>query len=140
MRLGSLSTKSKRISYFSINSQFSSVLYSLVQGKVKSSMNFCIGFLSVVSLWAYLFPLLCIPSSEHIPEQISYERSRWVSAKTQKYWRPKSRCFLSYLRKFNGKNGDVFSHSFSMQKQPPELFCKNRVLKNFTVFAGKHLC
>ena len=26
------------------------------------------------------------------------------------------------------------------QKQPPEVFCKKRVLKNFTKFTGKHLC
>ena len=26
------------------------------------------------------------------------------------------------------------------QKQPPEVFCKKGVLKNFTKFTGKHLC
>ena len=27
-----------------------------------------------------------------------------------------------------------------MQKQPPEVFCKNGVLRNFAKFSGKHLC
>ena len=27
-----------------------------------------------------------------------------------------------------------------VQKQPPEVFCKNAVLRNFTIFTGKHLC
>ena len=26
------------------------------------------------------------------------------------------------------------------QKQPPEVFCKKSVLRNFTEFTGKHLC
>ena len=26
------------------------------------------------------------------------------------------------------------------QKQPPEVFCKKRVLRNFAKFTGKHLC
>ena len=27
-----------------------------------------------------------------------------------------------------------------LQKQPPEVFCKKGVLRNFTKFTGKHLC
>ena len=27
-----------------------------------------------------------------------------------------------------------------MKKQPPEVFCKKSVLRNFTKFIGKHLC
>ena len=27
-----------------------------------------------------------------------------------------------------------------IKKQPPEVFCKKGVLKNFTKFTGKHLC
>ena len=27
-----------------------------------------------------------------------------------------------------------------IQKQPPEVFCKNTILKNIAIFAGKHLC
>ena len=26
------------------------------------------------------------------------------------------------------------------QKQPPEMFCKKGILRNFAKFAGKHLC
>ena len=26
------------------------------------------------------------------------------------------------------------------QKQPPEMFCKKRVLRNFAKFTGKHMC
>ena len=28
----------------------------------------------------------------------------------------------------------------NLQKQPPEVFCKNDVLRNFAKFTGKHLC
>ena len=27
-----------------------------------------------------------------------------------------------------------------VQKQPPEVFCKKAVLRNFTIFTGKNLC
>ena len=27
-----------------------------------------------------------------------------------------------------------------LQKQPPEVFCKKSVLRNFAKFTGKHLC
>ena len=33
-----------------------------------------------------------------------------------------------------------FHLSDLLQKQPPELFCKKGVLRNFAKFAGKHLC
>ena len=29
---------------------------------------------------------------------------------------------------------------YKMQKQPPEMFCKKVVLKNFAKFTGKNLC
>ena len=29
---------------------------------------------------------------------------------------------------------------FCFQKQPPEVFCKKSVLRNFAKFTGKHLC
>ena len=29
---------------------------------------------------------------------------------------------------------------FSLQKQPPKVFCKKGVLRNFEKFPGKHLC
>ena len=29
---------------------------------------------------------------------------------------------------------------FPSQKQPPEVFCKKGVIKNFATFTGKHLC
>ena len=32
----------------------------------------------------------------------------------------------------------IFSEN-THQKQPPEMFYKNAVLKNFTIFTGKHL-
>ena len=32
------------------------------------------------------------------------------------------------------------SSAVHLQKQPPELFCKKSVLKNFANFVGKHLC
>ena len=34
----------------------------------------------------------------------------------------------------------IFSHSLKKQKQPPEMFYKKGVLKNFAKFTGKHLC
>ena len=30
--------------------------------------------------------------------------------------------------------------NYHFQKQPPEVFCKKGVLRNFTIFTGKHLC
>ena len=33
-----------------------------------------------------------------------------------------------------------FGSMFPFQKQPPELFCKKGVLKNFAKFNGKNLC
>ena len=33
----------------------------------------------------------------------------------------------------------LFNSFWKMQKQPPEKFCKNAVLKNFAIFTGKHL-
>ena len=32
------------------------------------------------------------------------------------------------------------TNSLKQQKQPPEVFCKKGVLKNFTIFTRKHLC
>ena len=29
---------------------------------------------------------------------------------------------------------------YKLQKQPPEVFCKKGVLRNFAKFTGKHLC
>ena len=34
----------------------------------------------------------------------------------------------------------IFIFSLDYQKQPPEVFCKKDVLRNFTKFTGKHLC
>ena len=35
----------------------------------------------------------------------------------------------------------IFIHTtFKKQKQPPEVFCKKDVLRNFAKFKGKHLC
>ena len=31
-------------------------------------------------------------------------------------------------------------HPHSGQKQPPEVFCKKGVLRNFAKFTGRHLC
>ena len=33
-----------------------------------------------------------------------------------------------------------FRNFLQEQKQPPEVFCKNDVLKNFTTFTEKRLC
>ena len=33
----------------------------------------------------------------------------------------------------------LLSYDF-LQKQPPEVFCKKDVLRNFAKFTGKHLC
>ena len=33
-----------------------------------------------------------------------------------------------------------FSHWLSLQKQPPEVFCKKSVIRNFAKFTRKHLC
>ena len=30
--------------------------------------------------------------------------------------------------------------NYSIQKEPPEVFCKKAILKNFAKFTGKHLC
>ena len=35
---------------------------------------------------------------------------------------------------------ELFSLTWSLQKQPPELLCKKGVLRNFAKFTGKHLC
>ena len=60
------------------------------------------------------------------------------------------------LKILTGKNFDIFLAAetkidlrflnyqfqiggFSMQKQPPEMFCKKGVLRNFTKFTGNHL-
>ena len=34
----------------------------------------------------------------------------------------------------------VWRDTYYHQKQPPEVLCKKRFLKNFTTFTGKHLC
>ena len=34
----------------------------------------------------------------------------------------------------------IFSSIPKFQKQPPEVFCKKAILKNFTIFTGKPLC
>ena len=34
----------------------------------------------------------------------------------------------------------IFLNIFFLQKQPPEVFYKKGVLRNFTKFAGKHQC
>ena len=32
------------------------------------------------------------------------------------------------------------TQGYKIQKQPPEVFCKKVVLRNFTKFTGKHMC
>ena len=46
-----------------------------------------------------------------------------------------------YLRKMSyiNRNESVFKY-FMRQKQPPEVFYENGVIKNFAKFTGKHMC
>ena len=42
---------------------------------------------------------------------------------------------------FHRNNKSLFSYQiFSVQKQPPEVFCEKIVLRNFAKFTGKYLC
>ena len=34
----------------------------------------------------------------------------------------------------------MYDDNSKIQKQPPEVFCKTGVLRNFAIFTGKHLC
>ena len=49
---------------------------------------------------------------------------------------------LSYWNKnwFKISKLSVSDRGVSMQKQPPEVFCKKGVFRNFTKFTGNHLC
>ena len=42
-------------------------------------------------------------------------------------------------KKSIGKQSFYSNTSYDFQKQPPEVFCKKGVLKNFTKVTGKHL-
>ena len=64
----------------------------------------------------------------------------------------REKCYYKWFSKYFGKiNRNVENKSsvdYSMiseetvflQKQPPEVFCKKDVFRNFTKFTGKHLC
>ena len=48
-----------------------------------------------------------------------------------------------FMRNFlweNKTNENNRNINWSIQKQPPEVFCKKGVIRNFAKFKGKHLC
>ena len=45
---------------------------------------------------------------------------------------------LKEIRNLNSLNVD--QESYESKKQPPQVFCKKRVLRNFANFVGKHRC
>ena len=53
-------------------------------------------------------------------------------------WSPQTSTFVEQRSNFE-LNFTVLQ-LLLVKKQPPEVFCKNSVLKNFTNFTGKHLC
>ena len=48
--------------------------------------------------------------------------------------------FYTLILKFVNITFCFMTEPQTMQKQPPELFCKKGVLRNFAKFTGKHLC
>ena len=93
-----------------------------------------------VSLEMYMFCIGLINK-----QMYCFERKNWIASK------PKRWCFLfatsSGKRIRESQNvmlilviTQSYYREVSIEKQPPEVFCKKGVFKNFANFRGKHLC
>ena len=65
-------------------------------------------------------------------EELKYEKMREIWKTQISYWQTVDNITVYILK-------DICLTNF-IKKQPPEVFCKKGVLRNFAKFTGKHLC